>query len=460
VRDCIIWDREKQEGATPYQLEIINAVVTEGRVSVRGPHGLGKSAQASWLILWFALTRDAMGIDWKVPTTASGWRQLVKFLWPEVHKWSRKLNWQKIGRKEFTQDELLSRNLKLDFGEAFALASSKSELIEGAHATHIMYVFDESKIIPDATWDAAEGALVNAENAYWFSISTPGEPAGRFYDIQSGMQGFDDWWVRHVTLQEAVDAGRIGVEWADQRLAQWGEQSAAYQNKVLGQFAQQDEDAIVPLAWIEISMKKWEDAKSKRRGIADQIGVDVARMGGDKSVIAMRYENFIDVLEKRGSIDTMACAGYVAAHMQRNPGAKVLIDIIGIGAGVYDRLAEEFNNIQGFDVDEYIHPFHVQGSTDFMDETELWEFTDCYSASYWNLREKLDPAKGDDQLLLPPDQELKQELMKFKWSVKSSGKIYVLRKEKVKEELGRSPDSADAVAMAAWDPVEYGMESA
>ncbi len=367
-----------------------------------------------------------------------------------------------IGRKEFTSEELLARNLKLDYGEAFALASSRSELIEGAHADHIMYVFDESKIIPDATWDAAEGALVNSENAYWFSISTPGDPSGRFYDIQSSMEGFSDWWVRHVTLQEAVDAGRIGIEWANQRLEQWGEASAAYQNKVIGNFAQQEEDAIIPLSWVETSMKKWElkeGQQMRKIGAAEQMGVDVARMGGDKSVIAVRYGKFIDTLEKRGSIDTMECAGYVRAHMKRNPGIKVLVDIIGIGAGVYDRLAEDFNASEGFEVDDYIHPFHVQGVTDFMDETELWEFQDCYSASYWNLRQMLDPDKGDDQLLLPPDQELKQELMKFKWSVRSNGKIYVLRKEKVKEELGRSPDSSDAVAMACWNPIEYGMDS-
>ena len=107
-------------------------------------------------------------MDWKIPTTASGWRQLVKFLWPEVHKWSRRINWQKIGRREFTKEELLGRNLKLNYGEAFALASNRPELIEGAHADSIMYVFDESKIIPDGTWDSAEGALVNSENALWF----------------------------------------------------------------------------------------------------------------------------------------------------------------------------------------------------------------------------------------------------------------------------------------------------
>jgi hypothetical protein len=63
----------------------VAALVKHHRVAARGPHGLGKTTLASWVVIWFALTRD--GDDWKVITTASAWRQLEKFLWPEIHKW-------------------------------------------------------------------------------------------------------------------------------------------------------------------------------------------------------------------------------------------------------------------------------------------------------------------------------------------------------------------------------------
>lgn len=460
VLDCILWDKGKGEGPTPYQIEIMQAMVDNRRISVRGPHGLGKSGLASWIILWFSLTRDACRVDWKIPTTASGWRQLVKFLWPEVHKWSRRINWQKVGRPEFHKDELLGRNLKLRYGEAFALASNKAELIEGAHADSILYVFDESKVIPDATWDSAEGALVNAEGALWFSISTPGEPAGRFYDIQSNAVGYEDWWVRHVTLQEAIDAGRISMKWAEDRELQWGEDSAMYQNRVLGEFAQQEEDSIIPLHWVEKSIKRWHTLKNNHPALADQIGVDVARMGGDKTVIACRHGNFMATLDKHGMIDTNKGSGLVISKMRQYPEAKVVVDIIGVGASVYDKVSEAFNYQDGFEATERVFAFHVQEKTDFMDETEVWEFQDTYSAAWWNLRQMLDPDKGDKQLALPPDPDLKQELMKFRYSVNSNGKIYVLRKEKVKEELGRSPDSGDAVVMACWEPDTLGMESA
>lgn len=458
AEECIIW--ADGEGPTGYQLEILRNVVIKQRVSARGPHGLGKSGMAAWIVLWFALTRDALEMDWKIPTTASAWRQLTKFLWPEVHKWVKRLKWMKIGRKEFNYtDELLSLSLKLEHGEAFALASNRGDLIEGAHADHILYVFDESKAIPDGTWDSAEGALVNAENAYWFSISTPGEPAGRFYDIQCQQEGYEDWWVRHVTLQEAVSAGRIGPTWAENRRRQWGEHSAEYQNKVRGEFAQQEEDSLIPLHWIEQSMQMWYDRRMMRDMPMTQIGVDIARMGGDQTVYAMRHGNWIDELEKYGSMDTTRATGIATEKMRNNDGATVMVDVIGWGAGVYDNLAERFNNTNIFMTDR-VFPFHSQERTDQMDETEVWEMNDSYSAAYWNLREWLDPKNGEERLILPPDSMLKQELVKFKWSVNSRGKIYVIRKEKVKEDLGRSPDSADAVSLACFKPVEYGMEAA
>lgn len=458
AEECIRW--EEGQGPTDYQKEILRNVVIKQRISARGPHGLGKSGMAAWIVLWFALTRDALEMDWKIPTTASAWRQLSKFLWPEIHKWTKRVKWTKVGRKEFNKtDELLSLSLKLEHGEAFALASNRGDLIEGAHADHIMYVFDESKAIPDATWNSAEGALVNAENAYWFSISTPGEPAGRFYDIQCQQEGYEDWWVRHVSLQEAVDAGRIGKEWAEQRRKQWGEHSAEYQNKVRGEFAQQEEDSLIPLHWIEQSMQMWYDRQDMRNQEMDQIGVDVARMGGDKTVFAMRHGNWIDELEKYGSMDTTRATGIATPKMRDNMGTTIMVDVIGWGAGLFDNLAERFNGGQIYQTDR-VFPFHTQEKTDVMDKKEVWEMNDCYSGAYWNIREMLDPDNGDDRLILPPDTELKQELVKFKWSVNSRGKIYVIRKEKVKEELGRSPDSADAVSMACWLPVEYGMEAA
>jgi len=176
VKHCFKW--KPGEGPTDYQVEIMNRLPEVLRSSVRGPHGLGKSALAAWLILWFSLTRDRK-VDWKIPVTASVWRQLTKYLFPELHKWCRRLNWKKIGREPFNErEELLTLNLKLETGEAFALASTQPEAIEGAHATSLLYILDEAKAIKEEIWDGVEGAFatgnLGSKECFALAISTPG----------------------------------------------------------------------------------------------------------------------------------------------------------------------------------------------------------------------------------------------------------------------------------------------
>lgn len=421
----------------------MSELVHKRRMTVRGPHGLGKTAMASWIVLWFALVHD-IDYDWKIPTTASAWRQLTKFLWPEIKKWANKVNWEKVGRERFNPNkELLSRSLKLSTGEAFALASDDPQLIEGAHADKILYLFDESKAIPDGTWDSAEGAMSSGD-AFWLAISTPGEPQGRFYDIHARKPGYSDWTVRHVTMEEAIAANRFTAEWAYNRLQQWGEKSAVYINRVRGDFATSDSDSVIPLSWIEAANERWLDLQDSRiieNLNVDQIGIDVARQGEDQSVIALRSGDVILEIHAFDTPDTMELTGNIVPFMRKYPIANANVDVIGIGAGVYDRLREQFPERTSY--------FNARERTDMMDRTETWAFIDKRSASYWKLREELDPAYGST-VALPPDDKLMGDLTAPKWYAMSNGRIQVEKKEDIKKRLNRSTDYGDAVAYAFW----------
>jgi hypothetical protein len=460
VQECILWTNNSP-GPNPYQLDIMMQLVSERRVTVRGPHGLGKTALASWIVLWFALTRD--GYDWKIPTTASAWRQLSKFLWPEIKKWARRLDWERIGRGKFVENrEMFGLNLRLKTGEAFAVASNDSNLIEGAHASSdevgkggILYVFDEAKVIPPETWDSAEGAMSTpGENTFWLAISTPGEPSGRFYDIHQRADGYEDWSVRHVTLGEAIAAGRVGKQWAQRRERQWGKDSAIYINRVLGDFASSDVDAIIPLSHVELAVERWEswnDSRDSYSQIVTRIGVDVARQGVDKTILAERRDNIVDKLIKHSKGDTMETTGHVTSRMNRHPDATVCVEVVGVGAGVFDRLRE----LHGSAV---VHEFNPAKRTDRMDKSKTWGFANVRAAAWWHMRELLDPANGYD-IALPPDEDLIKDLITPKWKALSGGKILVESKEDIKRRRGKSPDEGDAVVIAFWeDFASYGME--
>lgn len=421
------------------------------------------SAEAAILTHWFFLTRD--GQDWKVITTASAWRQLSKFLWPEIHKWAKRINWPKIGRRSVIETgELLIEQLRGRTGSAFPVASDNAALIEGAHADKIFYIFDESKEISDAVFDSAEGTLssIGARpelEAFALAISTPGEPIGRFYDIHKRKPGFEDWWVRHVRKEEVIAARQMGEVWAEARKRQWGEESAMYQNHVEGEFFSSDKSGIIPLSWIEKANNRWNEWKESARGYEhlDAVGVDVAGQGKDKTVIACRSEQTIVELRKYEKQDTMATAGVITGIIQKY-GGKAIVDTVGLGAGVGDKLKENEVSYVGFNNGAKAIGKNKSGELGF---------TNKYSEGWWNLRELLDPT-SDNKVALPPDEELMQELMTPHYRYKGEGKIDVENKDDnwgddsgrtVKQRLGRSPDSAEAVVMAYYSSeLSYGFK--
>ncbi|MGW7001417.1 hypothetical protein ACWGCW_00970 [Streptomyces sp. NPDC054933] len=438
-------------GLTAYQQDVLSKLPTKRRVAVRGPHGLGKSTTSAIAVLWFALTRDAAGVDWKVATTAGAWRQLERYLWPEIRKWAKRIRWEQLGRKPLDErSEMLSLNLKLRHGTAFAVASSNAELIEGVHADSVLYIFDESKAISASTFEAAEGAFSGANpegglpEAFALAASTPGEPNGTFYDIHARRPGLDDWWARHVTLTEAIAAGRVSQSWAEQRKKQWGANSAAYNNRVLGEFHSSDEDGVIPLAWIEAAMDRWkawdENGRPEPGDGLQVVGVDVARSGTDKTVMALRFGDLVTELRHTAREDTMQTAGRVKGILDRHEGMTAVVDVIGIGAGVVDRLREQRMPVDGF---------NASAGTRRKDSSGELGFVNSRAAGWWNLREILDPASGSE-VTLPPDDLLLGDLTAPHWRVASGGRIQVESKDDIKKRIGRSTDDGDAVVMAFW----------
>lgn len=259
ARDNVRWPEGQR--LTEYQEEIMTAVPKYKRVSVRGCHGLGKTTIAALITLWFVTTRDAAEVDHKTVETAGGERQLRQYLFPEIHKWARRLRFDRMFRDPFSaKTELMQLSIRLNYGGAFAASCDNFQLIEGAHSDNMLYVFDEAKSIPAAVFDAAEGAFSGAgeegREAYGLSISTPGPSEGRFWAIQTRKPGFEEWWVKWVRIEEVIAAKRTSWEWVENRKLQWGEESAIYQNRVCGQFADVEAEGAIPAHWIEAAMNR------------------------------------------------------------------------------------------------------------------------------------------------------------------------------------------------------------
>ena len=434
-------------------------LVSHRRIAVRSPHGAGKTCVAAWVVLWGILTAD----DVKVVTTASAWRQLTKFLWPEVHKWAARLRWDILGRMPFDpRTEEMQLSIKLGHQrEAFPVASDNPAFIEGAHAKRIVYVYDEAKAIPDGLWDAAEGAFSTAgiqdHEVYALAISTPGIPAGRFYDIHRRAAGYEDWWTRHITLDEVIAADRISETWARQRAIQWGEDNPVYLNRVLGEFASDPENSVIMLPWVEAAIERWHEINDESAWEPfTSLGVDVGR-GSNPTVIAIRHGDAIKEIRTNKSKDTMIVAGIVhgilesVAKSNTKAIPRAIVDVIGVGAGVVDRLREYGH--------KFITAFNAGESTDRRDTSGELTFMNKRSAMWWRMRDMLSPS-SPRQVALPPDDDLVVELTMPTWSETQGGRIKVEPKLSISGKLSsragrdadtRSTDKADAVLQAFWD---------
>ncbi len=491
VEECFDWAQLKDRPTT-YQLDAVEELFAHHKMALRGPRGLGKTAIAAWVTHFFALTRDSdPALDWKIQTTAGTGNQLRMYLWPEIRKWARFLKWDVIGRPAYVEgQELLQEGIHLSTGRAAAVSASEPELMEGAHAPSILYIYDEAKSIAGATFDACEGAFSAAgsdtnKEAYALAISTPGEKQGRFFAICNRQVGFDDWHTKRVTHQQAIEAKRMSSDWAERRRAQWGESSQLYQNHVLGEFATGTNDGVIPMAWLENAHDRWralhrdgllptprkwsdEERETNRRKqmegkdvspelLVTAIGTDCNYGGGDKATTAERVDlvitNISQILTHRDHMPTKVIAQAVMA-IQRARGGVAIVDVVGVGGGTVDEL-RSLNSEQV--------PFSAGSKAErngrpLTDVTKTLRFGCMRDAAWWNARELLDPANGYDTAI-PPDElipdvvraesSLMAEMLAPKWRIVGET-IRVESKDELKkaDRLGRSTDWADAVVQA------------
>lgn len=204
---------------------------------------------------------------------------------------------------------------------------------------------------------------------------------------------------------------------------------------------------VIPTEWVRQAQARWERTPKPDLPLTS-LGVDPARGGKDKTVLARRYAAWFAPLEKHAGTSTPdgpAVAALVMAALGSER-AEVNIDSIGIGASPLDIL-------KGNGVD--VNAINFAASTDLTDKSGKYRLRNLRAAAYWKLREALDPASGEN-VCIPPDRELLADLVAARWTLQMSG-ITVEPKDDIAERLGRSPDCGDAVALCfsptppAWE---------
>lgn len=202
---------------------------------------------------------------------------------------------------------------------------------------------------------------------------------------------------------------------------------------------------VIPTAWVEAAQARWTEDGGKDKPM-DSMGVDVARGGKDETAIAKRHGTWFAKNDCYPGSDTpngQLVVGLVLSKRKDN--APVHVDVIGVGASVYDQL--DMNGIHTIAVNSSTKAEDEQGEP-FRDKSKQLTFANYRAWMWWAMREALDPETGDN-LALPPSQKVKADLCAPRWKMTARG-VLVESKEDLADpkRLGRSTNDGDAIVYA------------
>jgi hypothetical protein len=168
------------------------------------------------------------------------------------------------------------------------------------------------------------------------------------------------------------------------------------------------------------------------------LGVDPARFGDDRTAYVMRQGRVVHWIDTARKLKTVEIIGQVSYWMRHYWFDAVFVDVIGLGAGVYDGLAEEWG--------ERIIPVSSSEKADdhikyFNKRCEMW----CDMRA-WLI---------DGPVVLPNHPDLMVDLSSVQYTFNSNGQRVLEKKEDMKKRGIKSPDIGDALAMTFAESVDY-----
>lgn len=418
----------------PWQAQALQTIAERDRVAIRAGHGVGKTALIAWVVLWFLLTRYPA----KVPITANSQDQLRDVVWAELKLWHARLPEMLRDQIEVTAERVqIKAAPELGFAVARTATKERPEALQGFHSENLLFVVEEASGIPEEVFTVAAGAM-STDGAKTLMLGNPTRLSGTFFDAFHRQA--DRWAAMRVNCEDVPRArGHI----AD-IVSKYGRDSNAYRIRVQGDFPTAEDDAVIPRHLIDEAVGRVVE-RTRSRIIW---GVDVARFGDDRTVIAKRQGNhLIELPVARRNLDTMQVAGWINAELRKTPIVErpetIAIDVLNMGAGVVDRLLEMGWPAVGVNVGEA-----ASADDRFMRlRDEMWwrgrEWLETKAVSIPRPRVVDGVESAEDRQRLDA---LIADLTAPTYTFTSTGKIVVEPKSETKKptRYGMSPDVADA----------------
>lgn len=290
-------------------------------------------------------------------------------------------------------------------------------------------VVDESSLVPDKIFSKIFRMVGGNKAGKIIKLGNP------FFKNHFHKSFLDKrYFVVDIDWRVAVAEGRYTLEYIEEARETMDEEDflIMYETKFPDRTA---ENSLVSEDWYAQAVGKELAFKTNIK----QAGIDIARFGSDKSVYKLRIGGQVVKTRTFSKMDTMELVGWLRELLDEDVPDIAAIDVIGVGAGVYDRLVElGYENVVAVNVGES------------PDKEFILQFINKRAQYFWNLRGFF--QRGEISLEEYDNKE-QEELEATGYSFVSDKKKKIDSKDTIKKKIGRSPDRADAL-MLCFAPVQ------
>jgi hypothetical protein len=476
------------QGTWDKQDDILNAVRDHQQVSVRAGQKVSKSNSAATAAFWWFNTKT----NGRVVLTAPAGHQVKNVLWREIRGIWRKVSQAIIDPnrtiEKYSQEYIDSPHAVLPCEQPpilpwtginddetgrqiIGLAVDTPVNLQGISGSDTLWIVDEASGYPKDIMEAIQGNMMGGGGL--LLLGNPNHASGEFFDSFRSKRAY--YFRIHISSEDTpnykqrktVIKGLAEYAYVERKRKEEGTDSVWFQVRILGNFPTQSSYSVVALGAVEDSHRRWGELLDEHglevepgieierlreifREVSGQgldVGVDPARFGDDKTAIALRRGNVAIIGDRCSGLDSQAAAGTVIrlvkdAH-KKGERVRIKVDTIGIGSGVFDALVRAQTD------GELPHGTQIVS----VNVSELPNDPEKYAL----LRDELWFTLRDwyrDGGTTPEDDKTDPEVLSAEYAIDGKGRYKVLPKDKIKEELGRSPDDAEALGLSVIMPVE------
>ena len=469
------------------QARMLKSVLNNRRTVVVSGNGVGKSYAIACAICWWHLTRP----DSVVLITSGSYSQMEDTIWRPVKKLVDQATWpiaphcraldSKPPRLEGPEEEWYAK----------LVSPRNPDGLEGRHNADTLVVIEEADKpeITEAHFDSAGSAITDASDRMIALGNPPRTEGNSFYQIMESDRWtnvqFSSFESHNVQLDLGEDGERIpglvdlpliASDWEDYNGRSWPgldvsvetlidrvadgdmERSEMIDRLMPGveqvRNAHRDDSGlserwyrrragVVPKAdarphrpiYAE-DVRRAFDKSSDDNGELKAVGVDVARKGGDSTVVCKLYENAVE-FDSWSHKDHEHNKGAIKGRLDEAGNVDVAIDAVGEGSGLADYFKDHYGAVR-----------FKNGERARAEE----DYRNCWTEALHHGGTVLDRLSCDGC-----PQKFREDLFSTarvvsyeERQLRGGDVLEATSKGEIKEHQGRSPDHLDAYLMACW----------